>query len=160
MSSLLVVALAWLHVLFAAVWIGSAILFIAVLGPVVSVLSPQSRSEFMARFLPKMEVFLNYVVPTLLASGAALFVAMSWGAPLVPDAWTLSVAVGGALGLATYLYALATLVPASRRLAALIRSGGSGDGLATTQRALGRASTVKLALMLLTFTAMVAAGFA
>ncbi|MDG6920534.1 MAG: hypothetical protein JRN59_03305 [Nitrososphaerota archaeon] len=160
MSSLLVVALAWFHVLFAAVWIGSAILFIAVLGPVVSVLSPQSRSEFMARFLPRMEAFLNYVVPMLLASGAALFVAMSWGAPLLLDTWTLSVAVGGVLGLATYLYALVTLVPASRRLAALIRNGGPVDRIVTTQRALGRASTAELVLMLLTFTAMVAAGLA
>lgn len=159
MDPLIIATVAWLHVLLAAIWIGSAILFSAVLGPVVSALSPESRSEFMMKFFPKMERFLNSVVPTLLVSGAALFVVMSWGDPLVLDTWNLSVALGGVLGLGTYLFALVSLVPAGRRLTALIQSG-SRDGLASAQRSLGLASMIELALMLLTLTAMIAAGFA
>ncbi len=112
------------------------------------------------RFFPKMDRFLTLVVPMLLASGAVLFVAMSWGKPVVLDAWSLSVAAGGVLGLGTYAFALMALVPAGRRLTALVQSGGSNDGLAGAQMALGRASVIEFALMLLTLTAMVAAGFA
>ncbi|MDG6956732.1 MAG: hypothetical protein JRN30_05315, partial [Nitrososphaerota archaeon] len=72
MSPFVIAIVAWFHILFAVLWIGSAVLFFAVLGPAVSALSPQTRAEFMARFLPRMERFLNFVVPLLLVSGAAL----------------------------------------------------------------------------------------
>ncbi|MDG6988826.1 MAG: hypothetical protein JRN21_05805 [Nitrososphaerota archaeon] len=159
MDSLLIAFIAWFHILFAAIWIGSAVLFFAVLGPVVSALSPQSSSEFVTRFFPKMERFLNTVVPMLLASGAALYVAMSWDGPFVLDWWSLAVAAGGVLGLSTYLFALVALVPAGRRLTALVQNGAPRDGLASAQRSLGLASTVELVLMLLTLAAMVSAGF-
>ena len=151
--------MAWFHILFAVVWIGSAILFFAVLGPVVSGLSPQSRTEFMVKFFPKMERFLNFVVPLLLLTGAALFAAMSWGSALVLDPWSMTVGAGGALGLATYFFALAKLVPAGRKVTALLQSSGSKEELADALRSVGRASMIELALMLLVFTAMVAAGF-
>jgi hypothetical protein len=84
---------------------------------------------------------------------------MTWGRSPVLNTWSISVAAGGSLGLATYVFALAALVPAGRRLAARIQSGGPMDELVAAQRSLGKASAVELALMLATFTAMVAAGF-
>jgi uncharacterized membrane protein len=159
LSPFVIAIVAWFHIFFAVLWIGSAVLFFAVLGPAVSALSPQTRAEFMARFLPRMERFLNFVVPLLLVSGAALFVAMTWGDAPVLDTWSLSVALGGSLGLATYVFALMTLVPAGRRLSALIQGGGAQDELASAQRSLGRSSMIELVLMLLTLTAMVSAGF-
>ena len=113
----------------------------------------------MVKFFPKMERFLNFVVPLLLLSGAALFAAMSWGSALLLDSWSISVMAGGALGLATYFFALAKLVPAGRKVTLLLQSGGSKDELMDAQRSVGRASMIELVLMLLVFTAMVAAGF-
>ena len=144
---------------FAVVWIGSSVLFFAVLGPVISGLTPASRAEFMVKFFPKMERFLNLVVPLLLLSGAALFAAMSWGGSLGLDTWSISVLAGGTLGLVTYLFALAKLVPAARKVTLLLQSGGSKEELMDAQRSVGRASMIELVLMLVAFTAIVAAGF-
>ena len=159
MSPLLIAVVAWFHLFFAVVWIGSSIMFFVVLGPVVSRLTPASRAEFTVMFFPKMERFLNFVVPLLLLTGAALFVAMSWGSALVLDSWSMTVAAGGVLGLATYFFALTKLVPAGRKVTALLQSSGSKEELTDALRSVGRASMIELALMLLVFTAMVAAGF-
>ncbi|MDG6974064.1 MAG: hypothetical protein JRM95_04445 [Nitrososphaerota archaeon] len=159
MSPLLIAAVAWFHLLFAVVWIGSSIMFFVVLGPVVSRLTPGSRAEFTVMFFPKMERFLNFVVPLLLLSGGILFAAMSWGSAFVLDTWSIFVLAGGSLGLLTYVFALAKLVPAARKVTLLLQSGGSEEDLIGAQRLVGLASVVELVLMLATFTAMVAAGF-
>ncbi|MDG6972098.1 MAG: hypothetical protein JRM74_05375 [Nitrososphaerota archaeon] len=159
MSPLLIAAVAWFHLFFAVVWIGSSIMFFVVLGPVVSRLTPVSRAEFTVMFFPKMERFMNLVVPLLLLSGAALFAVMSWGDGFVLDAWSGSVVAGGTLGLVTYLFALAKLVPAARKVTIFLQDGGSEEELIGAQRLVGQASAIELVLMLATFTVMVAAGF-
>ncbi|MDG6916082.1 MAG: hypothetical protein JRM85_00620 [Nitrososphaerota archaeon] len=158
MNPLLIAAVAWFHLFFAVVWIGSSIMFFVVLGPVVSRLTPVARAEFMVAFFPKMERFMNLVVPLLLLSGAAFFVVMSWGDRFVLDAWSWSVVVGGTLGLVTYLFALAKLVPAARNVTTLLQDGGSEEELIGAQRLVGQASAIELVLMLATFTVMVVAG--
>ncbi|MDG7022963.1 MAG: hypothetical protein JRN45_00420 [Nitrososphaerota archaeon] len=158
----------WLHVFFAMVWVGSAILFPAVLGPVIGGLSPQSRSEFLLRFLPRMERFLNVTVPLLLASGVALAGTMTdWNLHTLfgGGVWGLLVVTGGALGLLTYVFALATFVPAGRRMSNALKRMQTaptrelGDELARIQRAIKRASEIEIALMLVTLAFMTAAGF-
>ncbi len=134
-------------------------MFFVVLGPVVSRLTPVSRAEFTVMFFPKMERFMNLVVPLLLLSGAALFAVMSWGDGFVLDAWSGSVVAGGTLGLVTYLFALAKLVPAARKVTIFLQDGGSEEELIGAQRLVGQASAIELVLMLATFTVMVAAGF-
>ena len=125
----------------------------------VSRLTPVSRAEFTVMFFPKMERFMNLVVPLLLLSGAALFAVMSWGDGFVLDAWSGSVVAGGTLGLVTYLFALAKLVPAARKVTIFLQDGGSEEELIGAQRLVGQASAIELVLMLATFTVMVAAGF-
>ncbi|MDG6921498.1 MAG: hypothetical protein JRN59_08210 [Nitrososphaerota archaeon] len=159
MSPLLIAAVAWFHLFFAVVWIGSSIMFFVVLGPVVSRLTPVSRAEFTVMFFPKMERFLNLVVPLLLLSGGILFAAMSWGGPLVLDTWSVSVLAGGSLGLVTYFFALAKLVPAARKVTLLLQSGGPEEELMRAQKSVGQASMMELVLMIAAFTAMIAAGF-
>lgn len=45
---LFITAVAWFHLFFAVVWVGPSVLSFAVLGPVVSTLTPASRGR--ARF--------------------------------------------------------------------------------------------------------------
>ena len=59
----------------------------------------------------------------------------------------------------TYFFALAKLVPAARKVTLLLQSGGSKEELMDAQRSVGRASMIELVLMLVAFTAIVAAGF-
>ncbi|MDG6951585.1 MAG: hypothetical protein JRN12_07065 [Nitrososphaerota archaeon] len=159
MSPLFIALVAWFHLFFAVVWIGSSIVSFVVIGPVVSRLTPTSRAEFMVMFFPKMERFLSFVVPLLLLSGGILFAAMSWGGPLALDTWSVSVLAGGSLGLVTYVFALAKLVPAARKVTLLLQSGGSEEELMGAQRSVRRASVMELVLMIVAFTAMVAVGF-
>ena len=155
--ALLVAVIAWFHILFAISWVGSAVFFAMVLSPVLKVLTPQSRGEFLFKSLPKIEQFELAVSTLTIVFGVLL-------ASVLAE-WNRFIIFGAAFGLTAYLIGLLVMTPLSRRMQSMLKmmQNDPDDGLMKellgVQKKFGAASMIELIMMLLTISAMVAAGF-
>ncbi|MEM3684194.1 MAG: hypothetical protein QXX17_02135 [Conexivisphaerales archaeon] len=152
--SLLSVVVAWFHIFFAIAWIGSAVFFAFVLTPVLSSLSQGARGEFFGKAIPRVEKFEIIVSTMTIAFGAPL--------PFILSEQSIFIKVGAGLGILTWLFGIAVMAPLSKQLVSAINGQASGQvavEISRVSKKFGIASFVDLVLMLMTFSAMVAAGF-
>lgn len=155
--ALLVAVIAWFHILFAISWVGSAVFFAAVLSPMLAALTPQARSEFLVKSLPKIERFELAVSTLTIVFGLFLALALK--------EWSPFIIFGATFGLTAYLIGLLVMTPLAKKMESILKilQNDPDDGLLKelvgVQKKFGMASMIELIMMLLTVSSMVAAGF-
>ncbi|MDG7043147.1 MAG: hypothetical protein JRM98_03410 [Nitrososphaerota archaeon] len=150
----LTVFIAGLHVIFAIAWLGSALFFAVVLGPMFKELSLQTRNEFMVKFLPKVERFEMLVSTLTIAFGIILAFLISAFNPFI--------ITGMSFGIFAYLIGLLLMTPLAREMMNLMsvrRDENTLKELIRVNRRFGQASMIELVFMLLAFATMVTSAF-
>ena len=122
-STLVSAILAWLHILSAIGWMGSAMFLAMVLGPSTRELPPPSRRDLVLRLFPR---FIRYV--TIFATLTLVF-GVLLGMGLVSDGsdvfspstnWGLRIIIGASLALVAYALALAVGLRSARGILRLL----------------------------------------
>ena len=122
-STLVSAILAWLHILSAIGWMGSAMFLAMVLGPSTRELPPPSRRDLVLRLFPR---FIRYV--TIFATLTLVF-GVLLGMGLVSDGsdvlsplttWGLRIMIGASLALVAYAMALAVGLRSARGILRLL----------------------------------------
>jgi uncharacterized membrane protein len=111
-----------LHVGSIVAWMGGAALFVSVLAPSLSKMSPASRAEFIVSALPRYMQFVAGSAIVGIVAGLLLYgYATSVGPPLAPtDSGAPYVQAGAVLGLVVLIIALGVMVPTGRKLVSLV----------------------------------------
>jgi uncharacterized membrane protein len=163
--SLVTAVLVWLHVFSAIGWMGAAMVFGMILGPLLPAFNPATRGELVVRVFPRYVRFAEAFALMTGVFGLALAVAFSGGDLSVfspSTTWGLFISVGGALGLVTILLAFTMITPAARKLVRLTQDvmKNPGPPPADLQKTSGRlksSASVGLVLQILVLVCMVAA---
>ncbi len=154
---LFVTVIAWFHIFFAISWVGSAVFFAIVMSPLLKSLTPQSRSEFLIKSLPKIERFELAVSTFTIGFGILLALAL--------NEWTPYIFLGAAFGITAYLIGLLFMAPLGRKMQTTLKilqddpDDKLVNELLSAQKKFGVASMIELIMMLLTISMMIAAGF-
>jgi len=142
-----------LHVGAIVAWMGGAALFVSVIIPSLSKMSPASRSEFILSALPR---YLRFITGSSILAIIAGLILYAYITPSGPGAAYLQ--AGAILGLVVLLLALGILVPSGRKLISLVKqTPGTQAGPATQdptmtqivrlQRRMGMAGRLGVALL-------------
>jgi uncharacterized membrane protein len=123
-----------LHVGAIVAWMGGAALFVSVIIPSLSKMSPAARSEFIQSALPRYLRFIMGSSILAIVAGLALYVYITQVAtsfaPSSPWGYTF-VSLGSVVGLIVLVLALGVLVPAGRKFIVLTKQAPSQDSMAT-----------------------------
>jgi hypothetical protein len=117
--------LAWFHVFLAVGWLGAAMFFGMVVGPLLPKLSPHTRGELLLNLLPRMVRYITAFSTLTLLMGAALALGIVGGRLelLSPtNAWGLRITIGVTLSFIAFGIALGVVVPAAKRIVKVIES--------------------------------------
>ncbi|MCL4343448.1 MAG: hypothetical protein JRN26_06260 [Nitrososphaerota archaeon] len=154
----LAAVIAWFHIFFAICWLGSALFFAVVLGPVISSLSPQSRGELLLSSMKRIEVFELVVSTMTVLFGVLLVFSL--------QEFSLFIIFGATFGITAYLIGLAGMTPLTRSITRLLKMLQNEpqnfkliNQLANTNKKFRITSIIELVFMLLAVSSMVAAGF-
>ena len=118
-------ALAWLHILAAIGWMGTAMFLVMVLTPSMRVLSPSSRRDLILRLFPR---FIRYVtVFATLTLVAGILLAFGYAGSslqlLSPTtAWGLRITVGASLALVAYALAIGLGLRSARKIVKILNT--------------------------------------
>lgn len=113
MTDVVLVTLAFLHILAAIGWLGGAIFFLSAIGPGVRSLSPQASLEYLTKVGPKqVRFFIGTATATIVFGLVLLF--YDFG----PNGanWPTSLDVGFILGFIAYIIAMLVAIPAFRKV--------------------------------------------
>lgn len=156
--SMVSAAIAWVHIFSAICWLGSAVFFAAVLGPVISRLTPGSRGELLIAAMGRIEKFELTVATMTVAFGLLLALSLS--------EWTPLIFFGASCGIIAYAIGVAGMTPVTRRLTGLLKALQSDPNNAELAKRLmslnsrfRALSIIELVFMVLAMSSMVAAGF-
>lgn len=111
-AAAVITVLAFLHILAAVAWLGSAIFFLSVIGPSVRSLTPAASLEFLTKAGPRQIRFFGGTATATIVFGLALLFA-AFGTNYA--SWPTSIDVGLSLGLLAYLIALVVTIPTFRK---------------------------------------------
>ena len=143
-------------------WMGGAALFVSVIMPSLSKISPSSRGEFIQSALPRYIRFSAGSAVLAIIAGLALYgYATQAGPPLAPSSQGAPYIQGGAiLGLIVLVIALGVLVPAGRKFVALTKQpltpqDPKASEIAGLQKRMGIAARLGLALLGITLILMI-----
>jgi uncharacterized membrane protein len=160
------VVLAWLHILFAIGWMGSALFFTIVVGPLLPKLSPPARTEVAIKLIPKFSRTVS-----IFASLAALFgIALAFGhvgsnlSVFSPNNfWGLAISLGASLTFVAFILAMGVVAPASKKFVKLLEEfqrnpqGGPPAEIPKLQKRISTAGLLILILLFVILALMVAA---
>ncbi len=162
---LLNAVVAWLHILGAVGWLGTAMLFGIVLGPTLAKLSPSARSELVIKLFPRFLPYLQGFASFTLLMGVALALVVAQGdysiyAPTHP--FGLYISVGAGLSLVSLIVALGVVVPSARKVLAMTKGlaekpGAPPNELMKASMRMKSGATVVLIVLLIVLAFMVAA---
>jgi uncharacterized membrane protein len=162
---LLNAVLAWLHILGAVGWLGTAMLFGIILGPTLAKLSPPARSELVIKLFPRFLPYLQGFLSLTLVMGVALALVVAQGdfsvfSPTNP--FGLYISVGAGLALVTVIVAMGIVVPSARKVLemtkALAEKPGPPPGeLMRASNKMKTGATAALILLFIVLAFMVAA---
>ena len=151
-----------LHVGAVVAWMGGAALFVSVIMPSLSKISPSSRGEFIQSAFPRYLRFSAGSAVLAIIAGLALYgYAVQAGPTLAPSTQgSPYIQAGAILGLVVLVIALGVLVPAGRKFVALTKQPlGPQDPkaaeIASLQRRMGISARLGLALLGITLILMV-----
>jgi uncharacterized membrane protein len=155
----------WVHVFGAIGWLGAALVFGMVLGPSLGRLSPQTRTEFVVRVLPRFLRYIETFTLITLIFGTATVVAMLNGNLSLFSLSTdfgLYITVGASLALVAVAISVGVIIPAAHRIirfseAMMKTPGPPPPELIAASRRLTVSSMVDLVLMIAVTIFMVAA---
>jgi uncharacterized membrane protein len=151
-----------LHVGAVVAWMGGAALFVSVIMPSLSKISPSSRGEFIQSALPRYIQFSAGSAILAIIAGLALYgYAPQAGPPLAPTSQgSPYIQAGAILGLIVLIIALGIMVPSGRKFVALTKQPiGPQDQktaqIAGLQKRMGTAARLGLALLGITLILMI-----
>lgn len=141
---------------------GGAALFVSVIMPSLSKISPSSRGEFIQSALPRYIRFSAGSAVLAIIAGLALYgYATQAGPPLAPSSQGAPyIQAGAILGLIVLVIALGVLVPAGRKFVALTKQpltpqDPKASEIAGLQKRMGIAARLGLALLGITLILMI-----
>lgn len=156
--SIIVTAIAYLHILSAIGWLGGAILFVSTVAPMVQRMSPPATLGFLATVVPRVSRFFLIIATSAIITGPLLLLTIPDFSPVL---W-----VGIVLGLAAYLVALFTIwtfTKLTKTAKEMVKGGRAGPPPPEFLRQLkvGGIGTVTIVLLLtVTLMFMVYSGYA
>ena len=128
MADPLFLVLLILHIGAIVAWMGGAALFVSVIIPSLSKMSPGSRAEFIQSALPRYLRFISVSSILAIIAGVILY---GYIAPVGPGAGYIQ--AGAVLGLVVLLIALGILVPSGRKLVSLVKQTPGSQAGTTPQ---------------------------
>jgi len=159
-------ALAWLHILAAVGWMGTAMFMVMVLVPSTADLQPSSRKDLLTKLLPRFSRYVTAFATLTLVAGILLAFAhvgdrLDSLSPTNP--WGLSVTVGATLSLVAYVLALGVGLRSARKIVSILQKVGPDPQqsppteVASLQRRMRLTATTVMILLMLSLVFMVAA---
>src|SRR3989441_13213693 len=147
-----------LHVGAIVGWMGGAALFVSVIIPSLSTMSPPSRAEFIQSALPRYLRFISGTSILAIIAGLILYgYTTQTATSLAPSSSGLIyVQVGAVLGLFVLIIALGILTPSGRKLISLVKQApqtepsakdSTAAQIARLQRRLGMAGRLGVTLL-------------
>ena len=123
MTDAVFLALLILHVGAVVSWMGGAILFVNIIMPSLSKMSPASRSEFIQSALPRYLGFAAVSAIVAIVAGVSLYGYITQVATsLAPSSsGSIYVQTGAVIGLIVLIIALGVMLPAGRKFLALTK---------------------------------------
>ncbi len=118
MAALVTAILAWLHIFFAASWIGGAALFNLGIGPSLAKLSPSAGGEFFVKVTPKIINFFRIVSGLTVLFGFLLLYSFTNGnleLASPSNYWGLKIIGGALFGFIAFLLVQLEVVPTSHK---------------------------------------------
>jgi len=124
-----------LHVGAIVAWMGGASLFISVIIPSLSKMSPSSKAEFIVSALPRYLRFISGSSILAIIAGVILYgYTTQTATSLAPSSSGLVyVQAGAVLGLVVLIIAFGVLVPTGRKLVSLVKQQPKPQAAPTTQ---------------------------
>lgn len=118
MADLLVLAVRYLHILFAILWIGSLGFSVMVLRRFLPSLGLSARKEVLQKLIPVMIRFIPISAVLTIAFGAVLYLQLGNFDPttLLSSTWGLIIFAALLLTLALFAFAVLVVIGASRRI--------------------------------------------
>ncbi len=164
--SYVIAVLMWFHILGAIGWLGAAMFFGMIIGPLLPGLSPATRGELLVKLVPR---FGRYVAGFAIATpvfGVALVFAIAGGnfSILSPStSFGLFLSAGAAVTIITMVLALAVVLPTANKIVGITKSMQQNPGPPPTalpglQKRLRISATTVMVLLLIVLAFMVAAG--
>lgn len=158
-------ALAWLHILAAVGWMGTAMFLIMVLTPSMRGLSPSSRRDLILKLFPKFTRYVTAFATLTLVAGILL--AFGYAGPnlesLSPTTtWGLRITIGATLALVAYALALGLGLRSAWRIVKILNAQqdpqqGPPAEIAQLQGRMRLTATSVVILLMLSLVFMVAA---
>lgn len=121
--SLVSAVLAWLHILSAIGWMGSAMFLAMVLGPSTRELPPPSRRDLVLRLFPRFIRYVTIFATLTLVFGVLLGMGLlSDGSDVLSPSttWGLRIIIGASLALVAYALAFAVGLRSARGILRLL----------------------------------------
>jgi uncharacterized membrane protein len=160
------VLLAWLHIIFAVGWMGTAMFLVSVLTPSMAGLSSASRGELVLQLFPRLIRYVTVSATMTLVMGILLVFGLFGDNLAILSPTTtrgLGITVGGSLALVAYALALGVSLPSARKVVKMVKASQQSPqqdpatGMAKLQRRIRLAATSVVALLALALGFMVVA---
>ena len=158
-------ALAWLHILAAIGWMGTAMFLVMVLTPSMRGLSPGSRRDLILKLFPRFIRYVTIFATLTLVAGVLLalgHVGSSLESLSPTTTWGLMIAVGASLALLAYALALGLGLRSARKIVKILNTQqdpqqGPPPEIAHLQGRMRLTATTVVVLLMLSLVFMVAA---
>ena len=149
-----------LHVGAVVSWMGGAILFVNIIMPSLSKMSPTSRSEFIQSALPRYLGFVAVSSIVAIVAGISLYGYITQVATsLAPSSsGSIYVQIGAVIGLLVLIIALGVMLPTGRKFLALTKQAPDPQAqtkMASLQKRMTIAGRLGVALLGITLILMV-----
>jgi uncharacterized membrane protein len=116
--------LAWLHIFTSIGWMGTAMFFVMVMGPLMPHLSPATLGELALKLFPRLTRFIFTFATLTLLFGVSLAFGKA-GARLellAPDnPWGFRITIGALLAAISYLLSLMITIPTAKKMVRLVQ---------------------------------------
>jgi uncharacterized membrane protein len=163
LTDLIFLVLLVVHIGTVVLWMGGAILFVSVFGPLMSKLSGPTKAEFMKIIGPAYEKYVIRNATVAILAGVILFGYISQpGSALAPTSTGFPWLVAGVLlALVAYIIGLVLIRPANHKLWALMsqsppsQSTGTAPEAQALQRRVAASSGIQALLLALALLGMV-----
>lgn len=163
--SLVIAVLTWLHIFSAMGWMGAAMVFGMVLGPLLPTFNPATRGELVVKLFPRYVRYAEGFSVMTVIFGFALAMGISGGdfSMFSPTTtWGLFITSGATLAIIALVIAFAVIAPTVQKLVRLTEDAMKNPGppppeLHKTSARLKSSATVALVVLTLVLVCMVAA---
>ena len=161
---LLTPILLWFHIFAAVGWLGSAMVFGLLIGPMLPSLTPGTRAELVVKLFPKYVRYVEGFSIATVTFGVLLVLDIGSGgmsAFSLSTTFGLYITVGAVLAALTVVFALVLIAPTARKVARLTdemikNHGPPSPELPKASARLRLSATIGLVLLILVLICMVA----